>query len=880
MKLFGRRASASLLAVAAVVATGAGAGVLAVVTAQPAFAEEFVPVSPDGTFTITGHGYGHGIGMSQYGAFGAAKQGLSAGQILAFYYPGTVQQQIGNPTVRVHLSAYDSTGITMVAPPGQQMTVTDQATAASTTGPTTMYKVTVDATSLHVLFLDPADQAWKPFKVGATADTAGPVTFATSGGVRMYSGDGTARQYRGSVKIVRTSQTTVAAVNYVDMQSYLYGVVPREMPDSWAQPAALQAQAVAARSYALAVESPGANWDICDTTACQVYGGQAMVAANGTVTTIEGPHASPAVDATSGIALYYQGAPAFTQFSSSNGGQTAAGSKPYLVSQADPYDTAAVDPNVDWKVTLTASSLQTSYPGVGTLQGLDVLSRDGNGDFGGRITSLALVGSNGTVAVSNTYLGMKSSYWTAQGGPSPAPVILKRGKAVGNLEVVSVGGPGVINVSGWSLNNASVSVADFVDVYIDGNFANRWAANQTRPDVAAAIQNAGPYHGFVGVLTASGGPHRVCVYGIDGLINPALGCVTVTLPSGNPHGNLEVVRDIGSGVQLSGWTIDPDTANSVNVHVYVDGRWTAMTTADGDRPDVAAAFPGYGSAHGFALTVPAVQGTHSYCAYAINQGIGTTNPLLRCQTLTLDRNPKGGAGLAGYSSGTAIVSGWAVDPDTTSPVAVHIYVDGVWAGMTTANQDGATQAEAAFPGYGTLHAFTASVHLNGASQHQNLRLRDQRRAGIDQPAARLHRGERRRQPARQLRGGAPAGQRLGGEWMGARRRLDVADLRRRVRGRQARRAHRGEPAAAGRRRDLPGLGRYFRLRNFPTTDYRQPSDLRVCHQFGSRYNESLVRLPRGSRVTGRSGRSPALRRSPACLILYGLHSLRSSPAFS
>jgi SpoIID/LytB domain protein len=682
----------------------------------PALADEFVPVPSNGVFSITGHGFGHGIGMSQYGALGAARQGLSAGEILAFYYPGTVQQQIGDPQVRVHLTPYDATGITMVAPPSQPMTVTDQATGATATGPATMYKVTIDPSAMHVLFLDPKDTTWKPFPVGSTADTVGPVTLTTPGGVRMYSGDGTARQYRGSIRIVRLSSTTAAAVNYVDMQSYLYGVVPREMPDSWGEAAALQTQAVAARSYALSVESPGASWDICDTTACQVYGGQAMVAANGTVTTIEGVHSNPAVDATNGIALYYQGAPAFTQFSASNGGEVAAGSKPYLVAKPDPYDTSAIDPNVNWTAQESVSTLQSAYPSVGTIEGLQVVSRDGNGDFGGRITSLEVVGTNGTARISNTYMGLKSNYWTAAGGPSPTPVILNRGTAIGNLEVAASGGPGILQVSGWSFNNISTSVADFVDVYVDSTYVGRLAANQVRNDVAAAFPGAGPYHGFSSTFQIGGGPHTVCVYGIDGVKNPQLRCAKATLPSGNPFGNVESVTDIGSGVRVSGWVIDPDTASPTNVHVYVDGQWAGMAVAGDQRADVGGAYPGYGSGHGFSVVVQAGQGRHSICAYAINVGIGTTNPLLRCATLTLDRNPKGGVVLSGYSAGTATVSGWAVDPDTHDPIAVHVYVDGKWAGVVTANLDGATQADALFPGYGTQHGFTAAVHL-GPGNH-------------------------------------------------------------------------------------------------------------------------------------------------------------------
>ena len=695
-------------AVSALVSTTIGAG--------PAMAAEFTPVPADGNFSITGHGFGHGIGMSQYGALGAARQGLSAGEILNFYYPGTMQQQIGNPTIRVHLTPYDSSGITMVAPTGQQMTVTDQASGASVTGPTTMYKVMIDATAMHVWFLDPADSTWKPFAVGTSADTAGPVTFSTASGVRMYSNNGTARQYRGSIRIVRLNTTTAAAVNYVDMQSYLYGVVPREMPDSWGQPAALQTQAVAARSYALSVSTPSANWDICDTTACQVYGGQAMVSTTGVVTTIEGPNSKAAIDSTSGIALYYNGAPAFTQFSASNGGQVAAGSKPYLVAKPDPYDTAAIDPNVNWTAKVSAASLQASYPSVGTVQGLQVVSRDGNGDFGGRVTSLQLVGTNGTAQISNTYLGLKSNYWTAGTGPSATPVILNRGTAVGNFESVASAGPGLVAVAGWSFNSISTSVADYVDVSIDGLTVGRIPANQVRNDVAAAFPGAGPYHGFSAAFPTTGGTHTVCVYGIDGVKNPQLKCLSVKLPSGNPFGNLERVQDVGTGVLLSGWTIDPDTAASTNVHVYVDGNFAGLTSASNPRGDVGNAFPGYGDNHGFSIVVNVGQGTHTICAYSINIGIGTTNPALRCQTVTLNRNPRGGVVLSAYTAGVATVSGWAVDPDTHDPINVHIYVDGHWAGATTANLDGATQADAALPGYGTLHGFSAQVKL-GPGNH-------------------------------------------------------------------------------------------------------------------------------------------------------------------
>jgi SpoIID/LytB domain protein len=710
----GLRATAAVAAAAVTLAgtTLAATAITAVVApASPALADSFVPVPSTGSFAVSGHGFGHGIGMSQYGAFGAAQQGLDVGQILTFYYPGTTQQQVGDPQIRVHLTAYDSAGITMVSPTSQPMTVTDVTTGSTATGPATMYKVTVDATALHILDLDPTSKTWVPFKVGTTANAAGAVSLTTPGGVRMYNSDGTSRLYRGTIRIVRTAPTTVAAVNYLDMQSYLYGVVPREMPDSWALPAALEAQAVAARSYALSVETPGTNWDICDTTACQVYGGEATVNTAGVATPIEGVHASPAVDATNGVALYYSGAPAFTQFSSSNGGEVAPGTKPYLVAKADPYDTAAIDPNASWTANLSAATLQAAYPTIGTIQGLQVVSRDGDGDFGGRITSLQLVGSSGTQTLTFPYLGLKSDYWSAGGGPSQIPVILNRGTATGNLETATAPGPGVVSVTGWSLNPAGNSVADFVDVYADGNLLGRLAANTPRPDVATAQPGAGPYHGFASTFPLTGGVHQICVHGIDGVKNPVIGCKSVTLPSGNPFGNVEAVKDIGTGVQVSGWAIDPDTANPVTVHLYVDGVFAGLTTASNERDDVAVRYPGYGADHGFSTVIAAKQGTHTICAYAINIGIGTTNPSLHCTTLTLNRNPKGGISLAAYSAGTATVSGWAVDPDTLGPVTVHVYVDGKWSGATSAGLDGATQAAALYPGYGTLHGYSIPVKL-------------------------------------------------------------------------------------------------------------------------------------------------------------------------
>jgi hypothetical protein len=223
--------------------------------------------------------------------------------------------------------------------------------------------------------------AWSTTRSPAGPIFAGPLAFWSEDGVgRLYVGRQPVR-YRGSVAVVRTGTNQSTAVNTVNMQEYLMGVVPSESPPSWA-PAALQAQAVAARSYAWwDIQTPSTQaYDICDTTACQVYKGRS----------VEDSRTNSAIAATAGIALYYNGAPAFTQFSASNGGASLDGGVPYLRAALDPYDGLAGNPDHDWTTTLTASYFESNYS-IGTLQGLRIMSRAGLGEWGGYITSLQIV---------------------------------------------------------------------------------------------------------------------------------------------------------------------------------------------------------------------------------------------------------------------------------------------------------------------------------------------------------------------------------------------------------------------------------------------------------------------------------------------------------
>ena len=172
-----------------------------------------------------------------------------------------------------------------------------------------------------------------------------PLTLSPAGGSTLTLG----RAYRGrlSVDVVNGK---LRAINVLPLEQYLYGVVPAEMPSAWL-PAALEAQAVAARSYALAGRRAGAPFDVSSS-------GQSYLGVS-----VETPAATQAVDVTAGEVLLYNGNVADTLFSSSSGGRSqsavdAFGSpgRPYLVSVDDPYDT--ISPYHDWgPVAVTGKTL-------------------------------------------------------------------------------------------------------------------------------------------------------------------------------------------------------------------------------------------------------------------------------------------------------------------------------------------------------------------------------------------------------------------------------------------------------------------------------------------------------------------------------------------
>jgi stage II sporulation protein D len=310
----------------------AAAGLCAGAVACAAVAAAQAPREPMATvFTFQGRGWGHGVGMSQYGARGQALAGRDAGAILRHYYRGTTLTTAPTRTVKVLLSSGE------------------RSIAVSSPRPWRAAGATPDGRRAVPL----AARATHRLRVGAGGRLAllrggrrlavfrGPVRLAskTRGGAVAW-GRGAPRadqRYRGQIRAVPAG-TGFDVVNAVGLEDYLKGVVPREMPADWGDdaPAALRVQAVAARSYAIATMKPGAEYDIYDDDRSQTYGGVAD----------EDPRSNRAVESTRNTVLTYGGKVITAFFFSTSGGRTenvenvfqGSPPRPYLVSVPDPLD--------------------------------------------------------------------------------------------------------------------------------------------------------------------------------------------------------------------------------------------------------------------------------------------------------------------------------------------------------------------------------------------------------------------------------------------------------------------------------------------------------------------------------------------------------------
>ena len=286
--------------------------------------------TPATAFVLAGGGWGHGVGMSQWGAFGQAKAGRAYKEILGTYFPGTA---LGAPagTVPEKVRVLVGDDIASVA-------VTSTAPIVAVDGAGKRYRLGAGVTVDRTLELPVG-------KEGAAKTVPPPLTLQPTGGASLVSGGKT---YRGTFEVSR-SGTRLQLVNRVSLEAYLLGVVPGEMPKEWPLEA-LKAQAVAARTYAVRGLVEGRSFDLYSDWRSQVYYGVGS----------EAPAATRAVRETRGQILTYEGKPAQVFYFSSSGGRTLSAldvfgtDVPYLVSVDDPWDEAS--PNHRWASQLLSGA--------------------------------------------------------------------------------------------------------------------------------------------------------------------------------------------------------------------------------------------------------------------------------------------------------------------------------------------------------------------------------------------------------------------------------------------------------------------------------------------------------------------------------------------
>jgi stage II sporulation protein D len=461
-----------------------------------AVAALLVPASAQGStvFTLVGHGWGHGIGMSQYGALGYAEHGFGYKQILGHYFTGTRVAPLSRSiTERVLLSSGPAVHFGDAA----KMTLRDAAGTKKTLA-AGRYHLRRGGTAGRLQLVNGATGKVTKRLVAPVTISPGsqPLQLNDSAGIGF-----TRDHWHGSFRVA-ISGSSLLCIDLVGLEKYLRGVVPSEMPASWMAPA-LKAQAVAARSYAVATRNPSGLYDAYADTRSQVYG---PIEHEATASTA-------AVTSTAHRVVWYRHTVATTFFSSSSGGRTASEQaawgtstgQPYLVPVIDRSDAAGgANPNHDWPATTYTPSGLARALGVSGAVGSVAMTIDGPSQ---RILHLAVTSSGGTTGLSGVQvqgrMGLRSNYFRMLQRTLVAPRIAVAGhsfKVTGRAWPKPTGGV-TLQRRTTATGTWGVSVAH-VKLGAKGNFslsfhptAARWyrlvsAGKAVSPTVHVAVQPA------------------------------------------------------------------------------------------------------------------------------------------------------------------------------------------------------------------------------------------------------------------------------------------------------------------------------------------------------------------------------------------------------
>lgn len=276
--------------------------------------------------------------------------------------------------------------------------------------------------------------------------------------------------------------------------------------------------------------------------------------------------------------------------------------------------------------------------------------------------------------------------------------------------------PGGFVTSGWA-HDPDGNPA-MIEVYDNGRLAGVLSTGLDRPDVAAIRGPSAATSGFSDGVGAGPGSHAVCLWARNVGRGPAsyLGCGSLSIEA-LPLGNADAatVNAIAGTATLTGWALDLQTDASPEVDVYVNGQFGGWGYASSSRPDLLAYYPFHSPNHGFAITAPVPVGTSSVCAYAIDDVGVDRARWLGCRTVLRTTSPTGSFEAAPRVPGGVQVQGWALDPDTASPIAVHAYSGGTLVGYGWADRS-RPDVGASYPGYGDQHGYAFNLSL-GSGTH-------------------------------------------------------------------------------------------------------------------------------------------------------------------
>jgi len=431
---FLRRGSSASF-VAFVLALTFGMPAALIVQASPAAAY------PSSTVVISGHGYGHGIGMGQWGSLGyaiGADNGLGPQTyqwILSHYYGDDGNNVAGAASLQNTNDATAMHGGNVIVAMTEANDADTIVSAASGnvnypggSAPAVLFRA---VGSSYVIFTSggcAGQGGWTQVASGVTNPTA---SAANAGPVNLCTVNGTI-EVHGTLTALQNSSGASRTVNTVAIETYVADVAAAESPSTWASLGGpgpqgqawgfqqTEAQIVAARSYVEANPNGyGGYADTCDQT-CQSYPGMLWENVFDSGAAVDTTGQVMMLDGTSTVAT--------TEYSSSSGGysagaQLADGQFPAVPDDGDGVCVAgACNPHHDWSVSVPVSTIQAAYPQIGTLSTITVTSRNGNGDFGGRVNQMTISGSGGSVSVTgNAFaaaLNLQSNWFTIGGQPS------------------------------------------------------------------------------------------------------------------------------------------------------------------------------------------------------------------------------------------------------------------------------------------------------------------------------------------------------------------------------------------------------------------------------------------------------------------------------